>query len=282
MVTLDVGIFGTPLPPIELSTNCPSCGVGLNPDDLAQNAYVCLECGHHFRLPAPGWIALLTDEGSWEERWSDVRPHDLLQWKVPKPYRETIATAASKGLNEAVRVGTGTLGGRPIWIGVFDFRFVGGTLSIVAGERLARSLEAAAQSRTPYILVTATGGARMQEGILALMQMAKINAAVGRLHRSGTPYLAINTDPTFGGVTASLAMVGDVNLAEPGASIGFTGARVIKQATYADLPQGFQTAEFQLSHGQTDLVVPRNELRETLAQLLRLFAGSRRERAQDD
>jgi acetyl-CoA carboxylase carboxyl transferase subunit beta len=200
---------------------------------------------------------------------------------VPKPYRETIASAAARGLNEAVRVGTGTLGGRPIWVGVFDFRFVGGTLSIVAGERLARSFEAAAQSRTPYILVTATGGARMQEGILALMQMAKINAAVGRLHRSGTPYLAINTDPTFGGVTASLAMVGDVNLAEPGASIGFTGARVIKQATYADLPEGFQTAEFQLSHGQTDLVVPRNEIREMLAQLLRLYDGGRHKVAQD-
>lgn len=272
MVTLDVGIAGTPLPPIELTTNCPSCGVGLDPQELALQAYVC-ECGHHFRLHAPGWIALLTDEGSWEERWSDVRPHDLLQWKVPKPYRETIANAASKGLNEAVRVGTGTLGGRPIWAGVFDFRFVGGTLSIVAGERLARSFEAAAQSRTPYILVAATGGARMQEGILALMQMAKINAAVGRLHQSGMPYLSVVTDPTYGGVTASLALVGDVNIAEPGASIGFTGPRVIKQSTYADLPAGFQSSEFQLEHGQVDMVVPRNELRETLAQLLRLYDG---------
>jgi acetyl-CoA carboxylase carboxyl transferase subunit beta len=190
---------------------------------------------------------------------------------VPKPYGETIAGAAQRGLNEAVRVGTGTLGGRPIWAGVFDFRFVGGTLSIVAGERLARSFEAAAQQHTPYILIAATGGARMQEGILALMQMAKINAAVGRLHRSRTPYLSVATDPTYGGVTASLALIGDVNLAEPGASIGFTGPRVIKQSTYADLPSGFQSAEFQLAHGQVDLVVPRTELREMLAHLLRLF-----------
>lgn len=271
MVTLDVGIFGTPLPPIELSTNCPSCGVGLDPDDLAQNAYVCLECGHHFRLPAPGWIALLTDEGSWEERWSDVRPHDLLQWKVPKPYRETIARLRSEGLNEAVRTGVAALAGRPVWLGVFDFRFVGGTLSIVAGERLARGFEQAAATRTPFVLVAASGGARMQEGVLALMQMAKVNGAVGRLHRAGVPYFSVLTDPTFGGTSASMALLADVNIAEPSASIGFTGARVIRQATYEDLPAGFQSADFARQTGQVDMVVPRTELRERLSHLLTLY-----------
>ena len=263
-------LFGGKLPPIELPTNCPGCGVGLEPEELRQQCYVC-DCGHHFRMHADAWISLLADEGSWDERWAEIRPHDLLQWKVPKPYQETIEQYREEGLNEAVRTGTCTLDGRPAWLGVFDFRFVGGTLSIVAGERLARGMEQAASTRTPYVLVAASGGARMQEGVLALMQMAKVNAAVGRLHSSGTPYLAVLTDPTFGGVSASLAMIADVNLAEPGAAIGFTGARVIKQATYADLPEGFQSAEFQLAHGQVDLVLSRTELRPRLAHLLELY-----------
>jgi acetyl-CoA carboxylase carboxyl transferase beta subunit len=170
-----------------------------------------------------------------------------------------------------VRTGTAELDGHPVWLAVFDFRFVGGTLSIVAGERLARGLEAAAASGVPYVLVTASGGARMQEGVLALMQLAKVNGAVGRLHASRTPYFSVLTDPTFGGVSASLALMADVNLAEPGAAIGFTGARVIKQATYADLPKGFQSAEFQLAHGQVDMVVPRTEIRRRLSHLLELY-----------
>lgn len=269
MLSLETGITGGPLPKIELTTNCPSCGVGLDPETLPQQAYVC-DCGHHFRLHADAWAALLSDEGTWQERWADIRPHDLLQWRLPRPYRETIDQASARELNEAVRTGTGTIGGLPIWLGIFDFRFVGGTLSIVAGERLARSFEQAANSRVPYVLVTATGGARMQEGILALMQMAKINAAAGRLHRSRVPFFSVLTDPTYGGVSASLALIADVNLAEPGAAIGFTGPRVIRQATYEDLPPGFQSAEFQLEHGQVDMVVPRTELRSTLARLVRL------------
>ncbi|HEX4213957.1 MAG TPA: acetyl-CoA carboxylase carboxyltransferase subunit beta [Candidatus Dormibacteraeota bacterium] len=269
MLSLETGITGGPLPDIELTTNCPSCGVGLDPEELRQQAYVC-ECGHHFRLHADAWAALLSDEGTWLERWADIRPHDLLQWRLPRPYRETIDQASARELNEAVRTGTGTIGGQPIWLGIFDFRFVGGTLSIVAGERLARSFEQAANSRLPYVLVTATGGARMQEGILALMQMAKINAAAGRLHASRVPFFSVLTDPTYGGVSASLALIADVNLAEPGAAIGFTGPRVIRQSTYADLPPGFQSAEFQLEHGQVDMVVPRTELRSTLASLVRL------------
>jgi acetyl-CoA carboxylase carboxyl transferase subunit beta len=270
MVSLETGTSGSPLPRIPLTSNCPSCGVGLDAAALSEQAYVC-DCGHHFRLHGDAWISLLADAGSWQERWSDVRPHDLLRWKLPKPYRETLEQANDGGLNEAVRVGSATLGGHPVWLGIFDFRFVGGTLSIVAGERLARSFEQAAAARTPYVLVAASGGARMQEGILALMQMAKINGAVGRLRAARVPYFSVLTDPTYGGVPASLALIADVNIAEPGAAIGFTGPRVIKQSTYAELPQGFQSAEFQLEHGQVDMVVPRIELRATLAHLLRLY-----------
>jgi acetyl-CoA carboxylase carboxyl transferase subunit beta len=263
--------FGSELPPIPLPTNCPGCGVALDPVELRLSCNTC-DCGHHFRLHADAWIALLADHGSWRERWADIRPHDLLDWRHPKPYEETIETAREDGLNEAVRGGTALIAGRPVWLGVFDFRFVGGTLSVVAGERLARGIEQAAATRQPYVLVTASGGARMQEGVLALMQMAKVNAAVGRLHRAGVPYLSILTDPTFGGVSASLAHLADVVLAEPGASIGFTGARVIRQATYEDLPEGFQSAEFQLAHGQVDAVIPRPELRARVAHLLDLLS----------
>ena len=265
-----VPMHGNELPPIDLPTNCPGCGVGLDPSALADQCYVC-DCGHHFRMHADAWIAMLADPDSWHERWTEIRPHDLLDWKVPKPYEATLDQAAADGLNEAVRAGTCEVGGVPIWLSAFDFRFVGGTLSIVAGERLARGLEQAAATRTPYVLVAASGGARMQEGVLALMQMAKVNGAVARLHDARVPYFSILTDPTFGGTAASLALLADVNIAEPGAAIGFTGPRVIKQATYADLPPGFQSAEFQLDHGQVDLVVPRTELRRTLAHLLELY-----------
>jgi len=263
-------ISGGKLPPVALPTNCPGCGVGLDPQPLRAHNYVC-DCGHHFRMHADAWIALVSDAGSWEERWADVRPHDLLEWRTPKPYQETIQQLTEEGFNEAVRMGSCTVAGHPVWLAVFDFRFVGGTLSIVAGERLARGLEQAASSRLPFVLVAASGGARMQEGVLALMQMAKVNGAVGLLHHSGSAFFSILTDPTFGGTAASLALLADINIAEPGAAIGFTGPRVIKQATYADLPAGFQSAEFQLAHGQVDMVVPRTELRPRLAHLLELY-----------
>jgi acetyl-CoA carboxylase carboxyl transferase beta subunit len=266
----EVRIAGAKLPDIPLPTNCPGCGVGLVIDELRARNYVC-ECGHHFRLGADAWIALIADLSSWQERWGDIRSHDLLNWKVPKPYQAEIDRLQEEGLNEAVRTGTCTLNGRPIWLAAFDFRFVGGTLSIVEGERLARGMEQAASSGIPYVLVSASGGARMQEGVLALMQMAKVNAAVGRMQVAGVPYFSVLTDPTFGGTAASLALLGDINIAEPNAAIGFTGPRVIKQATYENLPPGFQSAEFQLAHGQVDLVLPRTELRRLLAHLLEMY-----------
>jgi acetyl-CoA carboxylase carboxyl transferase beta subunit len=264
-------IAGGPLPEILLPTNCPGCGIGLDVADLRESNYVCVNCGRHFRLGADVWIQIMADEGTWQERWADVRSHDLLHWRVPKPYEAVVEELLAEGLNEAVRTGTCKLAGHSIWLAVFDFGFVGGTLSIVAGERLARGMEQAAASRAPYVLVTASGGARMQEGVLALMQMAKVNAAVGRLHAAGVPFFTVLTDPTFGGTAASLALLADINIAEPSAAIGFTGPRVIKQATYAELPPGFQSAEFQLAHGQVDVVLPRNELRPLLAQLLEMY-----------
>jgi acetyl-CoA carboxylase carboxyl transferase subunit beta len=266
-----VAIAGGDLPEILLPTNCPGCGVALNGLKMRAQNYVC-DCGHHFRLGADVWIPIIADAGTWNERWADIRSHDLLNWIVPKRYEAVVDELLEEGLNESVRTGTCTLEGRPIWLAAFDFGFVGGTLSIVAGERLARGMEQAAATRTPYVLISASGGARMQEGVLALMQMAKVNAAVGMLHAAGAPFFSVLTDPTFGGTAASLALLADVNLAEPGAAIGFTGPRVIKQATYADLPPGFQSAEFQLAHGQVDIVVPRTELRPLLAQLLAMHS----------
>ncbi len=266
----EVAIAGGELPEILLPTNCPGCGVGLDRVKMRAHNYVC-DCGHHFRLGADVWIPIIADEGSWQERWGDVRSHDLLDWTVPKRYEAVVEELLAEGLNESVRTGTCTLAAHPIWLAAFDFGFVGGTLSIVAGERLARGMEQAVATRTPYILVSASGGARMQEGVLALMQMAKVNAAVGALHAAGVPFFSVLTDPTFGGTAASLALLADINIAEPSAAIGFTGPRVIKQATYADLPPGFQSAEFQLAHGQVDLVVPRTELRPLLAQLLEMY-----------
>ena len=168
----ELRIAGSKLPAIPLPTNCPGCGVALDLETMRKHNYVCV-CGHHFRLGADAWIALIADRGSWQERWGDLRSHDLLNWKVPKPYQEVVEQLLEDGLNEAVRTGTCTLAGRPIWLAAFDFRFVGGTLSIVAGERLARGMEQAASSGIPYLLVSASGGARMQEGVLALMQLAR-------------------------------------------------------------------------------------------------------------
>ena len=272
-----VPIAGGKLPEILLPTNCPGCGIGLAAPELRAHNYVCVNCGHHFRLGADVWVSLIADAESWQERWTDVRSHDLLNWTVPKRYQETVETLLEEGLNESVRTGTCTLAGKTIWLATFDFGFVGGTLSIVAGERLARGMEQAASSGLPYVLVCASGGARMQEGVLALMQMAKVNAALGALHRARVPYFSVLTDPTFGGTAASLALLADINIAEPGAAIGFTGPRVIKQATYADLPPGFQSADFQLSHGQVDMVAPRTELRPLLAHLLELYGAPKRD-----
>jgi acyl-CoA carboxylase subunit beta len=255
-----------------MSPGCPQCGTSTDDDWLRAHCYVC-DCGHHIRIPPEAWIALLADPGTWRESWTELRPHDFLGWLEPVPYDELIAGNSRDGRDEAVRVGRCSVGGHPVWLGLFDFRFMGGTLGVVAGERLARALEHATASRLPFIAVVASGGARMQEGTLALMQMAKVNATVRLLQDAAVPFFSILTDPTFGGTSASLALAADVNIAEPGSSIGFSGARVIEQATFTRLPPDFQTAEFQLAHGQVDMVVPRPEMWATLVDLLGLYTS---------
>jgi acetyl-CoA carboxylase carboxyl transferase beta subunit len=256
--------------PVSLPSCCPGCGLVLDADRLAHDLWVC-RCGWHFPQNVEAWCGLLADPGSWREHWTDLRSRDLLRWSNPKSYRTTLDDAEEAGLNEAVRVGSCTISHLPIWLAVFDFRFVGGTLGVVAGERLTRVTERATWERAPLLVVTASGGARMQEGAWALVQMAKVNGAVASLRDAGVPFLTVLTHPTYGGTAASVAFLADIVLAEPGAAIGFTGPRVIQQATQERLPAGFQTAEFQLRHGQVDMVVPRHELRETLAGLLRLL-----------
>jgi acetyl-CoA carboxylase carboxyl transferase subunit beta len=262
---------GDRLPPCQLPLACASCGVALDGEVLGVELYVCA-CGHHFRMGADAWITLIADRHSWHEHWSDLRGHDHLDWCEPKSYISIIDQGTRHGLNESVRAGTCTLAGRPIWLCAFDFRFMGGTLGAVSGERLTRGIERALDDGVPFVLVTASGGARMQEGVLALLQMAKVNGAITRFQSAALPFISVLTDPTFGGTAASLALLADINIAEPGAAIGFSGARVIKQATHTELPSGFQSAEFQLAHGQVDMVVPRHELRQMLAHLLQLHS----------
>jgi acetyl-CoA carboxylase carboxyl transferase subunit beta len=255
---------------VKLPSCCPGCGIVLDASRLALEAYVC-GCGRHFPMHAEAWIGLLADRSTWRERWALVSPPDVPEWSRPRPYRDQLEEAAGAGLNEAVRVGTGQIGRRPAWLAVFDFRFVGGSLGVVAGERLVRTFEHAVCDRVPVVLVTASGGARMQEGPLALMQMARVNGALSMLHDAGLPFFSVLSHPTYGGTAASLALLADVNIAEPGAAIGFTGPRVIEQATHERLPPDFQTAEFQLRRGQVDMIVARTELRATLAALYDLF-----------
>jgi acetyl-CoA carboxylase carboxyl transferase beta subunit len=254
-------------PGLSVPLCCPGCGVVLERGRLDAAGRVC-DCGWHLPLHPEAWVDLLTDPGSWDEHWAGLRPRDVLGWSRPKSYRATLEAHLAAGVNEAVRAGSCRIGGHPVWLAVFDFRFVGGTLGAVAGERLARAAERAAGERRPLVVVTSSGGARMQEGSWALLQMAKVNAAVAALHDAAVPHLTVLSHPTFGGTAASLALVADVILAEPGASVGFTGPRVIEQATHQRLPDNFQTAEFQLAHGQVDMIVPRPRLRATIADLL--------------
>jgi len=260
--------------PTDVFDKCPSCGVILYTARLEQNSFVCPDCGHHNRLSAEGYIQLLLDDGEYEELYDSLRSADPLSFVDLKPYPDRLRAAESKtGQGDAVRTVAGLLEGVPVGLGVMDFEFIGGSMGSVVGEKIARLGRRSLETREPLIIVSASGGARMMEGILSLMQMAKTSVVLAELHDEGIPYVSILTDPTTGGVTASYAMLGDQNLAEPGALIGFAGPRVIEQTIKQELPDGFQRSEFLLAHGMIDLIVDRREMKPTVARLLRHMLG---------
>lgn len=253
---------------------CDACGEMLYRKDLEANAQVCLKCGRHFRINADRYIELLLDEGTFEPMDQDMVSVDPLNFTDTKPYADRIrATVSKTGLKDAVQTGTGKLAAREVALAVMDFGFIGGSMGSVVGEKISRAVSVAVERRLPVIIVSASGGARMMEGALSLMQMAKTAAKLALLKEARLPFISILTDPTTGGVTASYAMLGDVNIAEPGALIGFAGPRVIREATGKDLPPGFQRAEFLLEHGFIDRIVPRTILKNEIAKILPFFCN---------
>jgi acetyl-CoA carboxylase carboxyl transferase subunit beta len=255
--------------PPDLWTQCPSCQEMLYNKQLDKNLRVCPKCGHHLRLRADARLGLLLDSNTFEERDAGLESLDPLGFVDTKAYPERVSDArANTGIRDAAVWGFGAIAGNRVAICVMDFAFMGGSMGSVVGEKVTRAAEAALAERIPLIVVSASGGARMQEGTLALMQLAKSVAALERLGRAGVPYISLMTDPTTGGVFASFAALGDVNVAEPGSLIGFAGARVAAGTTGEALPEGFQRAEFLFAHGFVDMVVPRAELRERMATLL--------------
>lgn len=253
---------------------CPSCKHTIYQGVLEDNVYVCPHCAHHFDLSAYDRVLSLADEGTFEETESTLTSLDPLRFSANKPYTQSLATAKEKtGMVEAVVTGRALLGGHPAVIGAMDFRFVGASMGSAVGEKIARAFALAEAEKRALVLVIASGGARMQEGMLSLMQMAKTSAAAERLARARVPYISILTNPTYGGVTASFPVLADIILAEPGALIGFTGPRVIEQTIRQSLPKGFQTAEFLEEHGMIDEVVVRTELAKTVARILGYLSG---------
>jgi acetyl-CoA carboxylase carboxyl transferase subunit beta len=262
--------------PADLWTKCPTCETMVFNKQLDKAMRVCPTCSHHFRLSAATRLGQLLDPGTWTERDAGLQSVDRLGFVDQKTYPDRLAAAqAETGMRDAAVWGTASMSAIPVAICVMDFGFMGGSMGAVVGEKIARLARRSAEKRLPLVLISTSGGARMQEGVLSLMQMAKTSAMIAQLQRLSIPYISILTNPTTGGVSASFAMQGDAVLAEPGAVIGFAGQRVIKQTIGQDLPEGFQTAEFLLDHGQIDDVVPRASLRETTARLMRHMQGAK-------
>ena len=260
--------------PGDKAITCPKCGQDSDRKSVAQNLSVCPKCGYHFPIGAYYRLSTILDPGSFRELFEKLPAADPLSFPG---YRAKVEAAQRKtGLTEAVVTATGTIGGRKCVVGVLDSRFFMGSMGVAVGEKITRAVEYAQKHKLPLIIFSASGGARMQEGILSLMQMAKTSAAIERFSAKGGLYISVLTHPTTGGVTASFASLGDIMLAEPGALIGFAGPRVTEQPIGERLPEGFQRSEFQMEHGFVDKVVPRSELRATLIQLLQLHAGGRK------
>ena len=248
---------------------CDECGVTLRAEEFTENNEVCPECGHHYVMSTEAWIELLLDPGSFEELDLGLVAGDPLKFNDSKPYPQRVRETRKKtGVEDAMMVGGGTIEGRPVQLGAFVFRFMGGSMGSVVGEKIARMFERATELKQPAILLSSSGGARMQEGVLSLMQMAKTVSALGRLRALGLPFVSVLLHPTTGGVAASFALLGDVNIAEPKALIGFAGPRVIENTIRQKLPEGFQRSEFLLDHGMIDIIAQRREMRATIARVL--------------
>jgi acetyl-CoA carboxylase carboxyl transferase subunit beta len=256
--------------PEGLWVKCDNCKEIIYRKEVDKNYKVCPKCDYHFRISASERLPYLVDEGTFLEVEDGLSPKDFLGFK---DYKDKLKSSRKKtGLKDAIISGEARIGGQPVQLVIMDFNFMGGSMGSVVGEKIVRAVERAIEKKTPFIAVAASGGARMQEGILSLMQMAKTSAAVAMLGETGLPFISVLTDPTFGGVTASFAMLGDIILAEPKSLIGFAGPRVIEQTIKQQLPAGFQRAEFLLEHGMVDMIVSRREMRATLGKMLEFFA----------
>jgi len=252
-----------------LWVKCPSCRQILYKAELMQSNNVCYKCHYHFRIPASNYIDLLLDAEGRQQHFSSIKPKDPLKFKAKRRYSEQLSDAQQRtGANDAVQVYEGFMFENPVVLAVMDFSFIGGSMGSAVGELLSKSADLAREKGFPLIIVSASGGARMMEGAYSLMQMAKTSAKLSQLADAKIPYISIMTDPTTGGVTASFAMLGDINIAEPGALIGFAGQRVIKQTIGADLPEGFQRAEFLLEKGFLDMIVARDDLKKQVAEVI--------------
>lgn len=258
--------------PNGLWIKCESCGEVIYKKQLTENSYVCSKCDFHFKIRGDQYIQIILDKNSFQELDHSMEAIDFLNFRDTKKYTDRLKAAKSKtGLKEAIRIGYGTIEKIPVVFGVMDFSFIGGSMGSVVGEKVARAVDYAYDKKIPLLIVSATGGARMMESIISLMQMAKTSARLARFSDAGGLYISILTNPTTAGVVASYAMLGDIHIAEPGALIGFAGPRVIKQTIGQDLPEGFQRAQFQQEHGFVDLIVHRKTMRDTLLKILTFF-----------
>jgi acetyl-CoA carboxylase carboxyl transferase subunit beta len=258
--------------PEGLWTKCKNCEEIIYSKEIERNLNVCPKCDYHFRISARDRISLVIDEGTFVETDPDMTSIDFLKFKDSKKYSDRIKAALKKsGGGDAVVTGAGLMNGQEVVVAVFDFGFLGGSMGSVVGEKITRAIELGLEKKAPVLVFSSSGGARMQESILSLMQMAKSSAALAKLKKAGIPFISVLTDPTTGGVTASFAMLGDLNIAEPKALIGFAGPRVIEQTIRQKLPEGFQRSEYLLEHGMVDMIVSRQEMKATLSQVLRVF-----------
>ncbi|MBL52174.1 MAG: acetyl-CoA carboxylase carboxyl transferase subunit beta [Candidatus Marinimicrobia bacterium] len=259
--------------PDGLWDKCPSCSEILYRPELEKNLSVCHHCNHHFRMTPQIYVDLLLDEGTEKQIFQELESKDFLKFKAGKKYKDQIIAAKNKtGENDAIKVYEGKINSQDIILGIMNFSFIGGSMGSVVGEAVSRSIQKANELKIPYILICASGGARMQEGAISLMQLAKTSTQLAKFAKNGGLYIPILTDPTTGGVTASYGMLGDIILAEPGALIGFAGPRVIKQTIGQDLPKGFQRSEFLLEKGFIDHIIPRKEMKEKISTILSILA----------